>query len=92
MRVLDGIAGDLKRIFEQNFIGKVANNEDGRTLFWAQCVTYMNDLQALGAIDSFNSQSDIVVSAGADSDSVVLEVAVKPVDSVEKVYMKVKVV
>lgn len=92
VRVLDGIAGDLKRIFEQNFIGKVANNEDGRALFWAQCVTYMNDLQALGAIDSFNSQSDIVVSAGADSDSVVLEVAVKPVDSVEKVYMKVKVV
>ncbi|WNS42843.1 phage tail sheath family protein [Paenibacillus sp. MMS20-IR301] len=92
LRVLDGIAGDLKRIFENYFIGKLPNNEDGRALFWSQCVTYMNDLQNLGAIESFNAQSDIVVTAGADSDSVVLEVAVKPVDSVEKVYMKVQVV
>lgn len=92
LRVLDGIAGDLKRIFESYFIGKLPNNEDGRALFWSQCVTYMNDLQNLGAIENFNAQSDIVVTPGADSDSVVLEVAVKPVDSVEKVYMKVKVV
>ncbi|WP_340025975.1 phage tail sheath family protein [Paenibacillus sp. FSL K6-1096] len=92
LRVLDGIASDLKRIFESYFIGKLPNNEDGRALFWSQCVTYMNDLQNLGAIESFNAQSDIVVTPGADSDSVVLEVAVKPVDSVEKVYMKVKVV
>lgn len=92
LRVLDGIAGDLKRIFENYFIGKLPNNEDGRALFWSQCVTYMNDLQNLGAIENFNAQSDIVVTPGADSDSVVLDVAVKPVDSVEKVYMKVKVV
>ncbi|MHA6533063.1 phage tail sheath family protein [Paenibacillus sp. BAC0078] len=92
LRVLDGISGDLKRIFENYFIGRVANNEDGRALFWSQCVSYMNDLQNLGAIDNFNSQTDIVVTAGMDSDSVVLDVAVKPVDSVEKVYMKVKVV
>ncbi|MBW4083867.1 phage tail sheath family protein [Paenibacillus sp. S150] len=92
LRVLDGIAGDLKQIFENYFIGKVANNEDGRALFWSQCVSYMNDLQNLGAIDNFNSQTDIVVTAGTDSDSVVLDVAVQPVDSVEKIYMKVKVV
>jgi hypothetical protein len=92
LRVLDGIAGDLKRIFENYFIGKLPNNEDGRALFWSQCVTYMNELQNLGAIENFNAQSDIVVTPGSDSDSVVLDVAVKPVDSVEKVYMKVKVV
>ncbi|WP_019908283.1 phage tail sheath family protein [Paenibacillus sp. HW567] len=92
LRVLDGVSGDLKRIFENYFIGKVANNVDGRALFWSQCVSYMNDLQNLGAIDNFNSQTDIVVTAGVDSDSVVLDIAVKPVDSVEKVYMKVKVV
>ncbi|ASA24320.1 phage tail sheath family protein [Paenibacillus donghaensis] len=92
LRVLDGIANDLKTMFERYYIGKVANNEDGRALFWSQCATYMNELQNLGAIDNFDAQSDIVVAAGADSDSIVLEVAVKPVDSVEKVYMKVKVV
>ncbi|WP_379130932.1 phage tail sheath family protein [Paenibacillus sp. sgz500958] len=92
LRVLDGVANDLKRIFEAYYVGKVANNEDGRALFWSQCVTYLNDLQNLGAIEGFNAQTDIIVVAGGDSDSIVLEVAVKPVDSVEKVYMKVKVV
>lgn len=92
LRVLDGIANDMKRIFENYYIGKVANNEDGRALFWSQCATYMNDLQDMGAIEGFNAQTDVVVVAGADSDSIVLDVAVKPVDSVEKVYMKVKVV
>lgn len=92
LRVLDGISNDLKRIFELYFIGKVANNADGRALFWSQCVTYMNDLQNIGAIEAFEAKTDVVVVAGADSDSIVLEVAVKPVDSVEKVYVKVKVV
>ncbi|MNW64122.1 Phage tail sheath protein [compost metagenome] len=90
--MLDGIANDLKSIFETYYIGKVANNEDGRALFWSQCATYMNDLQNIGAIEDFKAQSDVVVAAGTDSDSIVLDVAVKPVDSVEKVYMKVKVV
>ncbi|QWU15645.1 Phage tail sheath protein [Paenibacillus sophorae] len=92
LRVLDGIAVDLKRIFETYFVGKVSNNEDGRALFWSQCAAYMNDLQDIGAIENFNAQTDISVVAGVDSDSVVLETAVKPVDSVEKVYLKVKVV
>lgn len=78
-------------IFENYYIGEVANNEDGRALFWSQCASYMNDLQDIGAIEGFNAQTDVVVVAGADSDSIVLDVAVKPVDSVEKVYMKVKV-
>ncbi|MNB86510.1 Phage tail sheath protein [compost metagenome] len=91
LRVLDAIAGDMKSIFESYFLGKVSNNEDGRALFWSQCASYMSDLQDLGAIENFNAQKDISVTAGRDGDSVVLEIAVQPVDSVEKVYMKVKV-
>ncbi|MNI71526.1 Phage tail sheath protein [compost metagenome] len=91
LRVLDAIAGDMKSIFESYFLGKVSNNEDGRALFWSQCASYMGDLQDLGAIENFNAQKDISVTAGRDGDSVVLEIAVQPVDSVEKVYMKVKV-
>ncbi|WP_036705970.1 phage tail sheath C-terminal domain-containing protein, partial [Paenibacillus graminis] len=56
LRVLDGIANDLKSIFETYYIGKVANNEDGRALFWSQCATYMNDLQNIGAIEDFKAQ------------------------------------
>lgn len=92
IRVLDSVAGDMKRIFEHYFIGKVPNNADGRAMFRSQCSTYMKDLEAIGAIQNFDPQADLSVAAGEDSDSIVLEVALQPVDSVEKVYMKVKVV
>ncbi|MFB5674271.1 phage tail sheath family protein [Paenibacillus terreus] len=91
VRVLDSVANDLKRIFESYFIGKVNNNDDGRNLFRSQCVSYLNDLQNIGAVQNFNSQTDIQVLAGAESDSIVVELSLQPVDSVEKVYMKVKV-
>ncbi|MCZ4141227.1 hypothetical protein BZG17_25675, partial [Escherichia coli] len=48
-------------------------------------------LQDIGAIQNFDSNADITVAAGNESDSIVIDVAVQPVDSVEKVYMKVKV-
>lgn len=92
VRVLDGIANDMKRIFESYYIGKVNNNEDGRSLFRSQCVTYLKQLQDIGAIQNFDSKTDITVLPGSETDSILIEVQVQPVDSVEKVYMKVKVV
>jgi len=91
VRVLDGIANDLKRIFELYYIGKVNNNDDGRGLFKSQCVTYLNELQNMGAVQNFNAQADIQVTQGTESDSIVVDVSVQPVDAVEKIYMKVKV-
>ncbi|OMF66300.1 phage tail sheath family protein [Paenibacillus sp. FSL R5-0766] len=92
VRVLDGIANDMKRIFESYYIGKVNNNEDGRSLFRSQCVTYLKQLQDIGAIQNFDSKTDITVAPGNETDSILIEIQVQPVDSVEKVYMKVKVV
>lgn len=91
IRVLDGIANDLKRIFETFYLGKVDNNEDGRNLLKNETITYMNSLQGMNAIQEFDSQKDVSFSEGSESDSVYAEVAAKPVDSVEKIYMKVKV-
>ncbi|MGO4545798.1 phage tail sheath family protein [Paenibacillus sp. 2TAB23] len=91
IRVLDGIANDFKQIFEGFYIGKVDNNADGRSLFRNECTKYLNSLQELGAIQNFDSQVDLSVLAGTDSDSIVIDVHIQPVDSVEKVYMKVTV-
>lgn len=91
LRVLDGFANDIKRIFETLAIGQVDNNEDGRNILRARIITYMNSLQAINAIQSFDSQTDVRVMAGTESDSVYVEVDVQPVDSVEKIYMKVQV-
>ena len=91
IRVLDGINNDFKRIFESFFIGKVDNNADGRNLLRGECNSYLNTLQGINAVQNFDSQSDVLVSEGNEGDSVYVEVGVQPVDSVEKIYMKVTV-
>ncbi|WP_339246896.1 phage tail sheath family protein [Paenibacillus sp. FSL R10-2796] len=91
LRVLDGIANDLKRIFESFYIGKVSNNVDGRALFRKEAVIYLDNLQSIDAIENFDAQTDITVLPGIDSDAIYVEANIQPVDSIEKVYMKVQV-
>ncbi|MCP3773656.1 phage tail sheath family protein [Paenibacillus sp. MZ04-78.2] len=91
IRALDGIANDIKRIFETFYIGKVNNDHDGRNLLWNEVVTYLRTLQANAAIQNFNSQTDVKVIQGQDVDSVYVELHIQPVDSIEKIYMKVTV-
>ncbi|MNI85312.1 Phage tail sheath protein [compost metagenome] len=91
IRVLDGIGNDFKRIFETFYIGKVDNNADGRSLFWNECAKYLDTLVSINAIQNFESQDDLKVIQGNDSESIVVEVNIQPVDSIEKIYMKVTV-
>lgn len=91
IRVLDGIGNDFKRIFESYYVGKVNNNADGRSLLKGEIITYLAALQAAGAVQNFDSQKDVDVLPGTDSDSVYIEVLVQPVDAIEKIYMKVRV-
>ncbi|WP_273483611.1 phage tail sheath family protein [Desulforamulus ruminis] len=90
IRVLDGINNDFKRIFESFYIGKVDNNSAGRNLLKNECNSYMNTLQGIGAVQNFDAQNDVTVLPGNDSDSVYIEANAQPVDSVEKIYMKVR--
>lgn len=91
IRVLDGIGNDFKRIFEQFYIGKVDNNDDGRNLFRKECISYLDTLQNINAVQNFDAQNDVSVQPGTESDSIYVEAHVQPVDSVEKIYMKVQV-
>lgn len=91
LRVLDDIANNSKKTFEDNFIGKVNNDQDGREMFQADRIAYFDSLQAAGAITEFAAE-DIEVLPGTEKDSILLNVAVKPVDAMEKLYMTVQVV
>ena len=91
LRVLDGINNDFVRIFSSQFLGKVSNNAHGRNLLKAECINHLNTLQGISAIQNFDSQTDLTVSAGTDSDAVVIGVDARPVDSIEKIYITVKV-
>ncbi len=88
IRTLDGINNDVVEIFESNYIGKVNNNADGRSLLRATLIEYFNELQRLNAIQNFTAE-DVTVSPGGDSDAVVIDCYIQPVDSVEKIYITV---
>ena len=88
IRTLDSINNDIVEIFESNYIGKVNNNVDGRSLLRATLIEYFNSLQMLSAIQNFTAD-DVTVMAGNDSDAVVINCYIQPVDSVEKMYITV---
>ncbi|MFI3114544.1 MAG: phage tail sheath family protein [Clostridia bacterium] len=89
IRVIDNIATDIKTLFEDYYLGKVSNNAEGRSLFCAECINYIRTLENIDCVQDFNSASDILVECGDDLDSVVVNLNIKPVDSIEKLYMTV---
>lgn len=88
IRLCNTIANDLYQQFSQNYIGVVNNNDAGRSLFQAAIVGYLLNLQANQGIQNFDSQ-DVEVLAGEDIDAIVVNIAIQPVDSVEKIYMSI---
>src|SRR5690606_6677087 len=70
VRLLNSMNNDFVRIFSENFLGKVNNNADGRSLFKAQIISYMSDLQDIGAIQNFNAETDVIVLPGDQIDGV----------------------
>lgn len=88
IRTIDNIANDVAKIFEANYVGKINNNEDGRSLLKATLIDYFNTLQNMAAIQNFETD-DVTVTAGTDSDAVVINCNIQPVDSVEKIYITV---
>jgi hypothetical protein len=88
IRTLQGINNDITEIFESNYVGKTNNNADGRSLLRATLIEYFNELQRMAAIQNFVAE-DVTVTAGTDSDAVVIDCYIQPVDSIEKIYITV---
>lgn len=90
MRVLMQFCNDTYEYFSNSFIGKIDNNDTGRNLLKGWIVGYLNEMQANNGIQNFAAE-DVTVAAGNAIDSVVIDVAIQPMDSVEKVYLTVTV-
>lgn len=90
VRTLDNIANTVRSTFENNFIGKVTRNAAGKNAFKAAIVKYFTQLQNMEAIQNFSSE-DVEVLDGDNIDSIVVNVSVQPLDSMEKLYMTVTV-
>lgn len=90
IRVLDQIASDVASAFNSKYLGKIANNEAGRTSLWADIVALFKDYQTLQAIENFEDE-DIKVAIGNDKKSVTIETSVQVINAMEKLYMTVVV-
>lgn len=90
IRTVDEICNSVSRIFENTYIGKVDNSVTGRDLYKQALVKYLNKIQDSGAIEGFGAD-DVSVTVGAEADSVVVTLAIYPVDAMEKLYMTVEV-
>lgn len=86
VRTMDTVVTRIKRTFEDMFIGKITNNSAGRDLFKANIVSYLQGLSDAGVINGFD-EDDITVEEGNDRDAIVVNLAITPLDSMEKLYM-----
>lgn len=90
IRTLDNIANDVAVVWEYNYMGKIDNNADGRSLYRGALIDYFKTLQKLNAIENFNPE-DVTVESGEESDAIIVNASIQPVDSAEKLYMTINV-
>ena len=86
VRVIDNIAISIASVFAEKYIGKVANNESGRTSLWSDIIKIHQTLANIGAIEDFDEE-DIVVEQGETKKSVVINGAVTVANTMTKLYM-----
>lgn len=90
IRVIDQIANDDAVLFNDKYLGSVPNNESGRISLWADIVKHREELQNIGAIEEFNDE-DVKVEQGENKKSIVIDCAVKPINTMSKLYMTVTI-
>ena len=90
IRVIDQIANDIAKLFNTKYLGKIQNNASGRVSLWGDIVAHHRELEALQAIEKFDS-SLLTVEQGANKKSVVVTDVVTVVNSMAQLYMTVVV-
>lgn len=90
IRTIDGWANDIAALFSKSYLGSITNSAAGRDLFKADIVSLGRQYEELGAVSEF-SPEDITVMQGTGKRDVVVNAALKPNDSMEKLYMTVTV-
>ena len=90
IRVIDQIANDIARLFNTKYLGKIPNNPSGRVSLWADIVAHHRSLEAISAIEPYESKY-LTVEQGSTKKSVVVNDAVTVIGSMAQLYMTVVV-
>lgn len=90
MRVCDQSANDFAKLFNTKYLGKIPNDDAGRTSLWGDIVKYYKEMETMRAIENFDS-SLVSVVQGETKKSVVVNVAINVVNAMAQLYMTVVV-
>lgn len=88
LRVIDQIAMDIAKIFNDRYLGKIPNDASGRVSLWNDIVKHHQNLESLRAIENFNPEN-VTVEQGNTKKSVIVSDVVTIVNSMEQLYMSV---
>lgn len=88
VRVCDQISTDTTTLFEQYYLGRVANDKAGRNSLWSDLVKYHQKLVNMRALEEFDEDA-ITVAQGESKTGVVVYEKISPVNSMEILYMKI---
>lgn len=88
IRLCNTIANDIHQQFDDNFLGVVNNNEAGRAVFQGAIVGYLLDIQNNQGIQNFEAE-DVQVLPGEAINAILVNLAIQPVGSVEKIYVTI---
>ncbi len=90
IRVCDQIANDIAVIFNNYYLGKVQNDDAGRSSLKSDIVKHHQKLQDMRAIEDFEADN-ITVEIGDTKKSVVVTDSITPVSAMAQLYMTVTV-
>ncbi len=88
VRVIDQIANDVAKLFNTKYLGKIPNDESGRVSLWGDIVAHHRQLEAVRAIEPFDS-SLLTVAQGNNKKSVVVNDVITVINSMAQLYMTV---
>ena len=86
VRVIDQLANEDAILFNTKYIGKIKNNEAGRTALWSDLAKIRKKLQEMEAIEDFNDK-DVTVEKGNDNKSVVVNNVITITGTMSKLYI-----
>lgn len=86
IRVLDQIAIDTATLFNNRYLGKVPNDQDGRITLWKDIVGLRKELQRIRAIQNFDSEQ-VGIEQGNSKKSVVVNEVVEPTVAMSLLYI-----
>lgn len=87
IRVIDYIATSIAGIFAEKYIGKVPNNDAGRTSLWSDVIKIHQELANIKAIENFEND-DIVIEQGENKKSIQISSAITVANTMTKLYMR----